>query len=171
MGVIGMADYSAFLEDQEDDDQGMAAVRKALRAADRRAKEAEERAEKAESTARAATLNDLLKEAGLKTAVARYVPKDVNDADSLEVWLKSDEGSVFADSRAPKQDEGNPDQHQDDEALRLFGKISRAEQGGDQRQPVNGDKVGQALAGLAGKDLSDKDLLAAFAALDQGKLP
>lgn len=164
-----MTDYTDMLQDQDDDDQGMTAVRKALRAADKRAKEAEERAEKAEAKSRVDDVKGLLHKAGIKEAVARYVPKDVTDADSLDVWLKSDEGSVFADSRIATADQENAEVV--DPALAVFSRLSNVEQGGDQRQSLNGDKVSQTLNGLAQQNLSDKDIFAALAALDAGKLP
>lgn len=165
-----MADYSELLQDQDDDDQGMRAVRKAAREADKRAREAEERAAKAEARVRASIVQDLVKKAGLKEAVARYVPKDVEDADALEVWLKSEEGSVFAEARSGAP-QGDPVPTQDDSSVDLFAKISRAESGGDQRQPVNADKAGSALAAAADRGLNANEIQALFAALDSGKVP
>lgn len=169
-------DYSAFLNDQDDDDQGMSAVRRALREADKARKEAEKRAEAYESKIR---LN-LVKEAGLKEAVVRYVPSDVVDKDSLETWLKSEEGSVFADSKSSTPvatpEAGEEEQIQGLEGippamLEMFQRMSGVEAGADQRQLVGQSKAEAGLASLAGKDLSEKELMAAFTALDQGKVP
>lgn len=166
-----MSDYTDLLEDQDDDDQGMTAVRKALRAADKRAKDAEKRAEDLTAQARVSSIKDLVKKAGLKEAVARYVPKDIEDADSLETWLKSDEGSVFADSKVAGGPPVEGDPEPVDPAFAVFARLAAAEAGSDQRQTIDSGKVSQTLSGLQGQNLSDRDLLAAFAALDQGKLP
>lgn len=161
-----VTDISELMQDQDDDDNGMLQVRKALRESEKVRKALEAEVSTARKTVRQNDLASLLTKAGLKKAVATYVPDTVTDEDSLEVWLKSDEGSVFADARAtPVATEADPAPASG--AAQVFQRLAQAEAGASASQPVVGqEKAAQGLAEIGTKDFrSGDDFLAALRTL------
>lgn len=168
--------FDALEEEHDDDDNVIRDLRKALRARNREFRALND----ARQTDLAEKRAQLVRAAGLKDAVLEYVPDTVTDKDSFETWLKSDKGSVFADSKAPAQPgeppiDGAPavvvPEGLTPEMLAFFQQVQGAEAGANNRQPVGAELASAGLQSLEGKNLSDKELLAAFAALDAGKVP
>ena len=109
-----MSQYDEFddLDDLDDDTRGSNAlreVRKAQRAAEKRAKELEAELAKYRAEARQNTLKSLLTEKNLNPKIAAFIPADITEPEKVAAWL-DEYGDVF--SPAPVQQEAVVDQGQ-----------------------------------------------------------
>lgn len=102
-------DDDDFLDDDNGQESGaLREVRKAQRAAEKRAKELEARLAEYESKERQRNLASLLEQRGLNPKISAFVPSDVVDEDAIGSWL-DEYGDVFG---VPTPQQGTAEQQE-----------------------------------------------------------